>query len=460
MTTGVPFSKVKSHTKGANNSATHHCLLYRERLKHYCHPTLLEGTTTEYAEEGKLSEKHEENYELIHAHVVARHGDRTPAIKMPNFGYPEVAYQCGLDAKQLSPNWGQKRDLWLGLGDFPPLTPLGNVRNAKLKLHSGSPDEPCQIGDLTSLGYLQHLNLGYLMQSRYVNLFPGLEIKDQVYVQSTDYRRTIRSAGAFLLGFIPDGRRLREMVTIHIQPGNLNQAPPVGIPWTYKPCNDLEKLRGAENQRAGYYSTEKRSHWMQERVIDMFKLKVHRSKTPWTELFDHFTVRGCHSLQKDTVLPCTKDGKCINCGLGEKMFDFADWSMAEKYPTNSSLLACLPFLKHSLVDTMEAAMSDPHTTKYRIMLTFTHDSTLNRLFKSLGLSVGEWVPYASRLAFEVWRTANGSESARDFVRVLFNGKTVTQELPFSNGSELVPFAKWKDSILHLNLWAYRKLCSI
>lgn len=441
--------KIKSHVRNDNSSRP--CMPYRKRLKRYCHVSLLEGTTKEL-QEGKLVQKKKQTnrLELVYVHIVLRHGDRTPATKNPKLGYPEMHYKCGLSASDLSSNWALAPDMWNGLNDFPPLSPVGNIRNAKLKLHPGTGNQSCGTGDLTSQGFLQHLNLGTLMQRAYGQLFPGIDLRSEIYVQSSDFRRTIRSAGAFLLGFIPDVRNLREMVEIHVQPGSLNQSPPVTVPLTYRRCKGVLRLRERENRQKGYYEREKVLHWMQDKLIDMFKLKMY-AKAPWTDLFDKVMTRGCHSLHSRSLLPCTKDKQCIDCDLGKKMFDFADWSISEKYPSNTSVVAIAPFLKHSLHDTMERTVSKEHSAgRYKIMLTFTHDSMLNQLMKTLGLPVTEWIPYASRLSFELWKASSDQSEVKYFVRVLFNGRTAT----------LIDFVKWRDSMVPLNVWTYNKLCGI
>lgn len=450
------------HAKG---DTSHPCMPYRKRLKHYCHQTLLEGITTEFSREGSLVQKQlrTDSYELLYAHIVLRHGDRTPTKANQQLSHPKVNYKCSLDSKDLSSNWEYNPKLWDNLNDFPLLAPIGNARNGLLSLHPGSSDQLCRPGDLTSKGFLQHLNLGNVMQAAYGQLLSGIDMENEVYAQSTEFRRTIRSAGAFLLGFIPDAGELRQLVKIHVQPGTLNQAPPETVPETYQKCKNLLKLREAEKTRNGYYTRENYLNWMKDEIFDIYGISSPPT-TPWTDIFDHFMTRGCHSLPSHSVFPCTKDGDCVDCVLGKQMFDYADWCMSEKFPSNSSLIATLPFIKHSLLDTMERIMAGENTDqrRYKIMLTFTHDSMINQLMKALGIHVKEWIPYASRLSFELWRDSGASESVRHFVRVLFNGRVVTHALSVSKGSkeEIIDYSKWKDSIMKLDVWSYNKLCDI
>ena len=427
------------------------CSLYSDRLERYCHQSLLDKARSTSGLEGRL-ESGSDELELMYVHIVARHGDRSPASGF-TVGYPEMFYECGLKGMEGLANWGY--DVWTGLNDFPPLAPLGKVRNEKLQLHPGKQSHKCKVGELTYLGFLQHLNLGSLMQLKYSQLLDGVNIKDELFVQSTDYRRTIRSAGAFLLGFLPDDENIRRLTTIHVSPGDLNEAPPTGSPWVYKPCRNLRQLAQEELQKSDYFAKEKSFHWLQEKMIDMFNLPLPRSQPLWTKIFDPIMTRGCHAKHtaetmanpEPQLLPCTKDDQCVDCGLGKIMFDFADWTWTKKYPPNSSYLAILPFLRHSLMDTMDSAIFDMRRKTYKFLLTFTHDSTLLLLFQALGLPVREWTPYASRIVFELWKTSDTHQAPHFYVRVLLNGRIVTRKLPYAHGGELVDFATWRDEIL-------------
>ena len=444
---------------------------YRKHLQHYCHSSLLEPRNVEFTQEGKFSYGHPEfdSVDLVHAHVIIRHGDRTPAVVHPKFGHPKPEFKCGVSGiVHRSEAWGAHTpNLWEGLHDFPPLSPAGDsdgVKHGDLKLHPGSANQSCGIGDLTSQGFLQLHNLGTLLQMSYGQLFPGMDLTTDIHVQSSDYRRTIRSAGAFLLGFIPSVPQLREMIKIHVQPGSVNQAPPEGIPLAYKSCRALWKLRETENNRRNYHAKEEEEFgWLYEKFLRFFNLTVHPG-TPWTDIFDKFTTRGCHSLETDSILPCRADGACVDCKLGKQMFDYADWAMSRMYPPNSSLIAATPFLKHSLLEPIERIITgDQPSLRYRIMLTFTHDSTLNQLLRSLGLPLKGWMPYASRLSFELWKTMYFlEETPQYFLRVLFNGRIVTHELPFSdsNVSEIVEFTKFKNTVVPADLWEYNRQCGI
>lgn len=92
---------------------------------------------------------------LIFAHVIYRHGDRTPINTYPN------------------DPWG-KREFW-----------------------------PVGWGQLTNLGKQRHYELGQWLRKRYENLVNVTYSKDEVYIRSTDVDRTLMSALSNLAGFYP-----------------------------------------------------------------------------------------------------------------------------------------------------------------------------------------------------------------------------------------------------------------
>ena len=389
--------------------------------------------------------------ELVHVNMILRHGDRAPTVNL-SLGYPKVFYECGLYALKNSTFTGLDIGmLWERLNKFPIL-PLGEVVHEFLQLHPGTGSYLCGVGQLTALGFLQHIRLGLFVKMKYLDKLHQFQTEDSIYVQSTDFERTVRSAAAFLVGFVGSSKTLPSPVPLHVSPGDLVEAPPPGVQWMHRRCQNLYKLLKEEQKASGYRTEEKEFHWMQEKLIDMFGLKIARSQPIWTKIFDGIKTRGCQALHSadyhtHSLLPCTADRKCIDCDLAKKMFDFADWTWARKYPPNSSFLAILPFLRHSLVEAMDNIVLTTNGRRYNFFLTFAHDTTLQHVLQALGLSVKEWVPYASRLVFELWRTAKKDKAPHFFVRVLLNGDIMTKALPFSRNLELVDYATFRDNLL-------------
>ncbi|GAB0094173.1 prostatic acid phosphatase [Sergentomyia squamirostris] len=98
----------------------------------------------------------EKTGKLVFAHVMFRHGDRTPIDPYPNDPYRTPTAWDGVD-------WGQ----------------------------------------LTNDGKRQHYELGQWLRNRYRNLVNETYDRNEVYIRSTDVERTLQSALANLAGFYP-----------------------------------------------------------------------------------------------------------------------------------------------------------------------------------------------------------------------------------------------------------------
>ncbi len=426
------------------------CVDYVTRLERYCHYSLL---TSSEGDEGNVSGTREtEGLELVHLHIVARHGDRTPSSPY-KISPPVQSYECG-GLVNGDPKWS-------GLSDFKTVSLRSSVKHSDIRLLPSSVNR-CVYGRLTQTGYKQEYALGTLMRRKYARLadvHPG-----EMYVQSTDYPRTIHSAVAFLLGFLPDDPLIRKSTAVHISPQTLTDVPPVGIERTYKYCAKYRNtIWNKDLKKTGYFTGAKEKFQaLIKRFCHMFNIKGANEPIA-NKLVDHLLVRGCH-LPYDP-LPCNGRGQCVDYSFAKQLTIAADWSWGHKFPRNSSLLAMLPFLKHSIFDVMENVVQGK-TPAYKVLLTFTHDDVIIKLRSILGIFTPEWVPYASRLVFELWQT-RGSEPVY-YIRVLFNGRTITNAIKllsartdFEVRHNLVTLSALRDHIMAdklADVRTYHRLC--
>ena len=183
----------------------------QQYVAHYCNfPMRTSGA------EGLLSLEELLNQERFHlemAQVLIRHGDRTPAIFIPNMDNGNFDYDCTFktadyDHKQMFEEFTQATrhistyDLAEGVKTDHHLLPSG---------------QSCQIGQLTKKGFLQHFALGKHMRTAYSSLInTGIKSSD-LHVRSTRRTRCVQSASAFLYGLLTKdaivrGKRYREII--------------------------------------------------------------------------------------------------------------------------------------------------------------------------------------------------------------------------------------------------------
>lgn len=425
-------------------------------MDRYCHRSLLEKVT---GSEGALEGTDSDSYELLQVQLVARHGDRTP---LANFGLkPRVNYHCGVH--------GNKDTVWLALKDIKPtpLPPHAKVTNAKTNLQSLLDDSggECKPGHLTETGAHQHRMLGAYFAEKYSSL-AKIPSHDTMFVHSTNYMRTIHSAAAFLVGFLPSDPSLRQPIPLYVSTGTILSAPPIGIPVNYPTCSRLNAVKNDELKASSYLTSAQLKKPTFDRLLEA--AGVDKTFNPsFTEMFDQLWSRLCHNLS----LPCNRE-TCVNYSLALEGGRLAQWSFANSHPLNSSILTAQPFLYHTVLSEMESAIHSgagglPY---YRFTFSFSHDSLLTPLLNVLSLPQNEWVPYASRLVFELWRKKGALRNEDDsyYVRLLFNGQSLTHRLVhidesyFAVEQELVSYPAWVETLVsgpYRDIQLYKEVCS-
>lgn len=437
------------------------CLTYTNRLHRYCHASLINAPDQIVSNEGKLTNDQDgESYELAHVHIIARHGDRTP-VSVLRLGSP-VYYECGMVDNSFN---------WNGLDDFD-VHFLAPGREPLIQLNPGSQNKECGdfmgMGKLTALGFKQHAFLGKLLRKKYSHFVADFidnvqSLKRNVYVQSTQVLRTIHSLSAFLLGFLSDSMEVRRAVTMHISQGTLLQLPPIGISKFYKQCHGYVKLWENDRSQTGFIASVKEQRHLITELCGMFGLASKCETLSVPKVFEQLSIRGCHD--PSNPLPCLGEN-CVSYSQALELFLYTDWVWANAHPRMSSIIATMPLLNHSVLAPMERIIdSNQEGTflpgSYRLMVSLTHDNTISKMLTNLGVTMQEWMPYATRVVFELWRkkTTNLYE-----VRILLNGEVISVQCGgWGRGMnrELIPYADLKEFLLsgkYRNLMAYSKIC--
>lgn len=408
-----------SHTQLTQTKAEERLV---QRLSKYCHQSLLQFVDVSSLE-GQLSGV-QEPLELVQVHIIVRHGDRSPAHKF-EMG-PKQNFTCGLEGK----SWG-------GLKRFAvkPLPPASKINLANFPVFPGPSKTPCGVGMLTDLGFKQHHTLGAMVRKMYHAISSTVNKPDQMFVHSTSFQRTVQSAAAFLHGYLRDDEA---RVPIHVSEGDLLSSPPIGVK-TYPPCRNLGVFYSKTHKRAPDIG---RWQALVEAVQALFRLSFDLDTGEAAiKLADHLMARLCHQFP----LPCNAKSQCLNESSVVELIGAADMAWRYRYAHEYSVVAMLPFLQHSL-EAMDALVQSKHA--YKLLLSFAHDSTIAMMLDALGAKEDTWMPYASRLVIELWRSRKADHAY--FVRVLFNGRDLTdhigKQLLSTGYPGLIEYDRWRSAL--------------
>ncbi|KAJ7393280.1 hypothetical protein OS493_006249 [Desmophyllum pertusum] len=362
----------------------------------------------------------QQRFQLEMTQVLIRHGDRTPAVFIANMDNGNYDYDCTF--KTADYNHQQMFEEYAQATRHFTLREFAKV--AKTIHHLLPSGQKCQIGQLTQKGFLQHFSLGKHMRTAYSGLInTGIKSSD-LLVRSTQRRRCVQSAAAFLYGLLTKDTIMSEGVTINITSEIWFKEDDDGVSYH---CPSLRRRWDQYKQRRDYVAGAAKI----EPIMQQFSrlLRTPRASLP-TIIFltDAIYTRHCYKY----TLPCGPGG-CVSEEMAAKAMEFGTWAITENC-TGIADVATHPMLIQ-IAKRMINKSQRKSTLKF--VLLSGHDTTVTPLLLNLGVHDRKrWTPYATRVAFELWRdTAVDSSQQPDaidnfYFRVLVNGKVVTSKMKF------------------------------
>jgi hypothetical protein len=480
----VPVIKYKScQTNLKGSESGDNCDNSIRRLGEYCR-----GENKNKNEQFLVTPRNDEgrtflnndNYILKHVVFTVRHGDRSSIHNMPgsndspkgenNFDFaPGILPQNDenyLDIRAISYHHrlsSFKLNILNGTSKFIEKRREMKLLNSINNIFSVS-DFMLSPGQLTSLGFMQLVEVGKVFQEAYGELVNKLmklkydkqkedvnwnyrspNINDYIYIRSTNYERTIQSTTGLLSTFLSDLLGPNNKLNINIFYDEMDEIMHgVGLRQSSHSVQEGNKsgeelLNGKCNFAAELGRKQRESFNTSNSVINLLVniFDDESIKTRFiTELVDTSITKVCHNQQ----LPCNinNPGKCLNEKLLANMMEDADKAFCNAYVGKnggeiSTLLSTYPFMIEILNNLLHAVSSSNLSSKY-MNVYIGHDTVISPVLAALGIfkhaKYCKWPPYASRIVFELWQNKNKTgQKEYSFIRVIYNGDDVTSLIP-------------------------------
>ena len=182
-------------------------------------------------------------------------------------------------------------------------------------------------------------------------------------------------------------------------------------------------------------------------------------------LTDAIYTRYCYNHP----LPCGPGG-CVSPEMAAKAMELATWAFFQNYTAIADVAT------HPMLIQIAKRMinKSKHQSTLKFVLYSGHDSTVTPLLIHLGVhDPKRMTPYATRVAFELWRDTLEPSKRQDsidnfYFRVVVNGKVVTSKMKFCGDAliagELCPLRElvsWLSDGVGIEGMdeSYKKLCS-
>ncbi|EGC31876.1 hypothetical protein DICPUDRAFT_82266 [Dictyostelium purpureum] len=329
--------------------------------------------------------------------VLLRHGDRTPLYS--NLSPDMSIWDCDLG--------------WFMSPSFENIPgPITDINRLYRKVYMPNREflpGNCSKGQLTSLGFAQHIQLGQTLRELYVDkyqLLPNQYTQDQtkIWVRSTDVPRTLQSAQAHLTGLFPPQPTNGEPIPVI----NINTMDPdfENMQPNNRLCPVISMMEYNATKTPEYQEFIKNTTQLKTQIMNALGVKSFPAYG-WYSFMDLFYSLQCHDLP-------------LPPGITQEMVDGAyeaalwDYTYKFSFPMYSRL-GMSTFLEE-LLENIGNYIQNTDDTKY--YLFSGHDTTIGAIANLFGL-LGEWPSYASHIEMELWSNSNKNY----FLQFKYNGES-------------------------------------
>jgi len=335
----------------------------------------------------------EEDLSLRQVQAITRHGARSPFMALPN---QEEIWYCSMSSASI-PDIEDERF------DQPPVSRL--YRQKYIRNREVLPGN-CSQGQLTAIGYQNHLELGRKFRQKYVDtlkfLSPNLN-PEEFYLRSSDSPRTISSAEAQMSGFFPPQKRSYATYMLDIftiEKGTEDLIPDGHCPTLTKLCTAVQNTSEWQEKIASYDS-------LLEKLASIFGVGIEEMPL-WVDLYDNLIAR------KYAGIPFPE-------GITDDMFDsiceITLWQLQTLYEDQQICRLGIGRVLEEVLLRFQASINGTVNPKW--ILYSAHDTTIAFLLSAMKIfqQANYWPPYAAHLLLELWQRPSDHSY---FVRVIYN----------------------------------------
>jgi len=308
------------------------------------------------------------------AQVILRHGDRTPLWSTFNTNMNQ--WDCSLGTYML-PSQNTQENALSGANRL--------FRKVYMPNREYLPGN-CSTGQLTSIGYAQHMQLGQTLHDLYVEKYELLSPQlnpSELYFRSTDVPRTLQSAQGHIQGLYPAATNPAGILNLNTMDSYFENM----IPNT-KLCPALGVLMQNTTTTPEYIQWENSNAQLKQQVMDILGISTFPGY--WYNILDYIYANQCHDLP----IPKGFTQAIIDQIYENAMFEY-------KYPISFPIIARLSsssFLGE-IIENIRNFIAGQQDIKY--FLFSGHDSSIAPFVNLFGI-FNDWPGYASHVEIELW----------------------------------------------------------
>ncbi|XP_042335824.1 lysosomal acid phosphatase [Sceloporus undulatus] len=271
---------------------------------------------------------------------------------------------------------------------------------------------PQGFGQLSQEGMRQQWDLGQALRRRYNGFLNASYNRQEIFIRSTDFDRTLMSAEANLAGlYPPEGQQIFrsnvswQPIPVHTVPDSMERL----LKFPLSHCPRYEQLQNETRHTAEYVNkTTENMHFL-EMVANMTGIQDVSLESVWS-VYDTLFCERTHKMHLPAWV--TPNVMTQLKQLKDFSFDFlfGIHRRVEKARLQGGVL--LAQIRKNLTLAMNASAP----SHLKMLMYSAHDTTLVALQMALDVYNGKQAPYASCHIFELYQEDDGNYSVEMFFR--------------------------------------------